>query len=180
VTTILVLVVDPPPAALHDPDPVGWTAGFVRGALIEAGLVVHDCSPRPELLLGVPAQPVAEVATEHVCQIPWCRSTFTQQHHLKMHMRSHQDVACQHCGGTYKLTGLHSHEAHCRQNPANWVETPREPAAEPRPRVTQAPAPAAKPKAPPPAMPVLGPIERRPFDPDKVRAHQADAQRVGI
>lgn len=173
---MLVLVLDTPPAALHDDDPVGWTAGYVRGKLLEAGLLVHEVSARPELLLGVPDRPAGANQDKHVCQIPWCRADFTQQHHLKMHMRSHVEQPCQHCGTSYKLTGLHSHEAHCRQNPANWVETPPEPPREPRPRVRQAPAPEPKPKAPPPAMPAPFAFERRPFDPDKVRAAQADAQ----
>lgn len=179
-TTLLVLVVDTPPAALHDDDPVSWTAGYVRGKLLESGLVVHDCSARAELLLGIPDQPATETAAPaHVCQLPWCRAEFSQQHHLKMHMRSHQDADCQHCGSTYKLTGLHSHEAHCKRNPANWVATPPAPPSAPRERVRQAPAAPAKPKPPPPPMPVLGPITKRKFDPDTVRAHQADAQLVG-
>lgn len=178
-TTMLVLVVDAPPGALHTDDPVGWTAGYVRGKLLEAGLVVHDVAARPDLLLGCqPPDPGPAGPTEHECPLPWCQARFSQPHLVKMHMRSHQDATCQHCGRTYKLTGMHSHEAHCRSNPANHVEPEPEPRT-PRPaRDRKAPAPTAVVSTGPAlgtpwTPPKRTPVGRTRFDPDRARAAAA-------
>lgn len=180
-TTTLVIVLDPPQAALHDADPIAWTAGYVRGKLLESGLVVHDCEHRPEVLLGVERHPPAPgEPTVYHCPLPWCRKEFSQQHHVKMHMRSHTDQDCQWCHRSYKLTGLDSHERSCSANPANANKAKAK--AEPLPKLTPWDKPDARgvsrrrgrrkaePAAPQPIVHDLGPIERRPFDPDAVRA----------
>lgn len=180
-TTTLMLVLDPPPAALHDDDPVGWTAGYVRGVLIDAGLVVHDVGQHVEYLLGVtrptpPAEPAK--AETYECPMPWCRKQFEQQHHVKMHLRSHQERPCRHCGVAYKLTGLHSHERACAARRAGDAPAATEatPAARPAPpqreRVTRPPRQQRERPAPP-QIPDLGPITRRKFDPDRARVAAA-------
>lgn len=180
-TTTLILVLDPPPAALHDDDPIGWTAGYVRGRLLEAGLTVRDCSHRPELLLGVerPPAPPGEPQA-HTCPLPWCRKEFAYPNLLKMHMRSHTDADCRFCGQPYKVTGIHSHEKHCAANPDR--PRPATPAPKPALRRHRPQAPSQPTVAPepisltpwrPPPEPV--PMTKRRFDPDRVRAAAGDA-----
>lgn len=174
-TTVLVITLDEPAAALHHDEPVAWTAGHVRHVLHEAGLIVHDVAQRPDLVLGVERPPRVEptkVKPLLVCPIPWCAKQFRQPHHLKLHMRSHQQAPCSQCGTMFALTGLHSHEAKCGAPPAAASE-PDELTKRRSRRRTPPPPRAAEPAppAPPaPAIPDLGPITRRPFDPDRVRA----------
>lgn len=166
-TTTLVLVLDHPTPALHDDDPNRWLAGFVRAKLMEAGLTVHECDMHAEYLLGAERPPVPTPTPSrvvHTCEVPWCRKPFGSSHLLGLHMRSHQQANCQHCGRTFSVNGLLSHERACCPVPAE------PPPAPPPERKRERPVPAPKPKAEPPPMPDPFPFERRPFDPEKVRA----------
>jgi hypothetical protein len=173
VTTLLFVALDVPPADLEDDDPIWATARRVWRVLSEAGLTVYQVGQHlpGQDPLDVHADTIEALADsaglaepdELSCSFPGCTETFTQANHLKLHRRGHETKACQWCGRQVGAAGLASHERRCDDRPVEAGQ-----------RVTPPPL-AREPSLPDrtPLVPDLGPIERRPFDPDAVRAAAA-------
>lgn len=162
-TTTLFVTLDPPPGALEADDPLAFTVDYVARCLAVHGVHVHrvDTSlPWDPLAVD---EALADTASHelHECSHDGCGETFTAPHHLKLHERGHKTATCPYCGHVYGLAGMSSHKKACPKRPVEEQRVepppPRRPELEPQPSSE-------------PLMPTLGPIERRPFDPERARA----------